>query len=517
MGNINQHGGSPAACGNAVPDPLNEIETLIRARYPILYIVSWEEERVEHGLIRVAKKLGKNAFSWSITRGLVPAGASLQSKKVLTEGTADPVSGLREVMERMDPAIYIFKDFHPYLTNPEIIRHLRDLAMQLRRSPKTLIFLSSRLRMPPELEKVITVMDMPLPSRAELEAFLSELEAEVKESGKIKFSLDGEARERLVKALGGLTLEEAENVLAKSTVLRSALDEGALPSVLAEKKQIIRKSGVLEYLEYEEGMEKVGGLKSLKDWIKRRSLAFTDKARNFGLPAPKGLLLIGVQGCGKSLCAKSVSAAWKQPLLRLDVSRIFSSLVGSSESNLRQAVNVAESVAPAVLWVDEIDKAFAGVQSSTFSDSGTTARVFGGFISWMQEKTSPVFVIATANDITNLPPELMRKGRFDEIFFVDLPGEPERRDIFGIHLRLRGRDPKAFNLEELAAASAGFSGAEIEQAVISALYTAFDAGRDISNTDVLGALRETVPLSKTMAEKIEEMRRWAKGRARPAA
>lgn len=506
-----------ARTGRLAPEnPLAGIETLIRARYPILYLVSSEEDRVEQAVIRIAKKLGKNAFTWSITRGIAPAGASLQSKRVLSEGTTDPASGLREVLERMDPSIYLFKDFHPYLSNPEILRLLRDLASHLRQSPKTLLLLSPRLQIPQELEKAVTVVDMPLPSRAELEGFIDELSAELEERGKVRVRLDGPSRERLVKALGGLTLEEAENVLAKSTILRAALDEGALPSVLAEKRQVIRKSGVLEYLDAEENLESIGGLAHLKDWFRRRGLAFTDKARDFGLPAPKGVLLLGVQGCGKSLCAKALASAWKQPLLRLDVSRIFSSLVGSSESNIRQAVKIAESVAPAVLWVDEIDKAFAGVQSSTFSDSGTTARVFGGFISWLQEKTAPVFVIATANDIANLPPELLRKGRFDEIFFVDLPGPAERADIFSIHLRMRGRDPGRFGLGALCAASADFSGAEIEQAVVAGLYAAFDAGRELETGDISGALRETVPLSKTMSEKLDEMRRWAEGRARRA-
>lgn len=493
-----------------------ELETLVRARYPLIYIVSWEEERVEQAVIRVARGLGKNAFSWSITRGLVPAGSSVQSKKVLSAGSSDPMAGLREVLERMDPGIYLFKDFTPYLTNPEIVRTLRELASHLRQSPKTLILLATRLQIPPDLEKSVTVLDMPLPSYPELERFLDEAVKDLESKGKIRVSLDAASKENLLKALTGLTLEEAENVIAKSIVSRQALDDGAVPGVLAEKKQIIRKSGTLEYHEYHEGLEKIGGLKTLKDWFRRRKHAFSDRARDFGLPAPKGILLLGVQGCGKSLCAKAVSAAWRQPLLRLDVSKIFGSLVGSSENNIRQAVQMAESVAPAILWVDEIEKAFAGVQSSAFSDSGTTARVFGGFITWLQEKTAPVFVIATANSVTTLPPELLRKGRFDEIFYVDLPTKDERKEIFQLHIGSRRRNPAQFDLDGLAVASEGFSGAEIEQAVVSGLYAAFDAGRDLTTPDLIEALRETAPLSKTMAEPIAQMREWAKGRARPA-
>ncbi|MEK7859443.1 MAG: AAA family ATPase [Elusimicrobiota bacterium] len=507
------------ALNGAAPETtpaLAELETLIRARYPLLYIVTWEEERVEQGVMRIARNLGKVAFSWSITRGIVPAGTSVQSKRAAVSGTNDPMSALREVMERMDPAIYLFKDFHPYLSNPEIVRALRELAGHLRQSPKTLILLSPRLVIPPELDKSVTVVDMPLPDSSELGRFLEKVTQDLESKGKIPVTLDAASKESLLKALSGLTLEEAENVIAKSIVTRHALDDGAVPGVLQEKKQIIRKSGTLEYHEYDAGLENIGGLKTLKDWFRRRKHAFSDRARAFGLPAPKGILLLGVQGCGKSLCAKALSAAWRQPLLRLDVSRIFSSLVGSSEGNLRQAMMLAESVSPAILWVDEIEKAFSGVQSSAFSDSGTTARVFGGFITWLQEKKAPVFVIATANSVATLPPELLRKGRFDEIFYVDLPTLPERVEIFALHLKACKRDPKQFDLDALAAASEGFSGAEIEQAVMSGLYDAFDAGRELSTAEVRTALLETAPLSKTMAEQISSMREWAKGRARPA-
>jgi SpoVK/Ycf46/Vps4 family AAA+-type ATPase len=288
------------------------------------------------------------------------------------------------------------------------------------------------------------------------------------------------------------------------------------PEVLAEKQQIIRKSGLLEYYTTEESFATVGGLDSLKEWLRKRALAFCPEARAFGLPAPKGILLLGVQGCGKSLCAKAVSTLWQMPLLRFDVGRMFGSYVGSSEENIRRAISLAESVAPAVLWVDEIDKAFAGSQAAAVSDSGTAARVFGTFLTWLSEKTAPVFVVATANAISHLPPELLRKGRLDEIFYVDLPSVEERRDVFAIHLRKRRRAPDSFDLESLLAASQEFSGAEIEEAVISALYDAFAEGEDLATDHVLAALRQTVPLAHTMSEQINELREWAKGRARQA-
>ena len=313
-----------------------------------------------------------------------------------------------------------------------------------------------------------------------------------------------------------MTLKEAENVIARTLVTRGKLDEEAVKVILSEKKQLIRKSGILEYYDHEEGLENLGGLEVLKDWLKKRNTAFSEKAREFGLPSPRGVLLLGVQGCGKSLTAKTVAALWRQPLLRLDMGSIFSSLVGSSEENLRRAIRTAESIAPAILWVDEIEKAFSGTQSSSQSDAGTTSRVFGTFLTWLQEKKKPVFVIATANSITQLPPELLRKGRLDEIFFVDLPSAEERGEIFKIHIGKKGRNPARYETDALVDASEGFSGSEIEQAVVSALYDAYDELRDLEPRDLLRALRETVPLSRTMSEQIETMRKWAGVRARRA-
>jgi SpoVK/Ycf46/Vps4 family AAA+-type ATPase len=328
--------------------------------------------------------------------------------------------------------------------------------------------------------------------------------------------LDPQAREKLVKAALGLTLKEAENVLARALVTRGALDAEAVKVILSEKKQLIRKSGILEYFEHEEGLENLGGMEILKDWLMKRSTAFSEKAHQFGLPSPRGILLLGVQGCGKSLAAKTVSALWRQPLLRLDMGSIFSGLVGSSEENIRRAIKTAESIAPAVLWVDEIEKAFSGTQSSGASDGGTTSRVFATFLTWLQEKSKPVFVIATANNITQLPAELLRKGRLDEIFFVDLPDAQEREQIFRIHIAKKGRDPVLYDIPSLSAASEGFSGSEIEQAVISALYDAYDANRELAFQDLQQALLVTVPLSRTMSEPIEAMRLWAGPRARRA-
>jgi SpoVK/Ycf46/Vps4 family AAA+-type ATPase len=349
-----------------------------------------------------------------------------------------------------------------------------------------------------------------------LETLLSKILEDIKQFKHIAIELDEAGRERLLQAALGLTLGEAENVFAKIIVKDQRLSADDVGEVFAQKQQIIRKSGLLDYYAASEGFEHIGGLSVLKDWLNKRAVAFSTEARAFGLPSPKGILLLGVQGCGKSLCAKAVSSHWQLPLLRFDMGRMFGSLVGSSEENVRRAIAVAESVAPAILWVDEIDKAFAGSQSSGGSDGGTAARVFGTFLTWLSEKVAPVFVVATANDISQLPPELLRKGRFDEIFFVDLPSVDERTEVFRIHLSKRGRDPERYDVAAMVEASRDFSGAEIQEAIISALYDAFYAREELQTAHILSVLGETVPLARTMDEQIGRLRAWADGRARNA-
>src|SRR6266404_368789 len=495
-----------------------ELETLIRARYPILYIISSEEMRVQALVVEIAKKRQKKAFEWSYSTGIVPAGTSIQSQKHRNAATKDPLMALDQVIEQVEPAIFIFKDFHPFLTrnNFAIVRKLKEIALHLKNSFKTIILISPVMEIPTELEKEITVLNYPLPARDDLSALLDKIIAEVSQFKQVKIDLEEAGRERLLQAALGLTLGEAENVFAKIIVKDERLSGDDVNEVFAEKQQIIRKSGLLEYYATNETFSQVGGLAVLKEWLNKRAIAFTKEARAFGLPPPKGILMLGVQGCGKSLCAKAVSNLWQLPLLRFDMGRMFSSLVGSSEENVRKAIAVAESVAPAILWVDEIDKAFAGSQGSGATDGGTTARVFGTFLTWLSEKTAPVFVVATANDISQLPPELLRKGRLDEIFFVDLPSPAERGEVFEIHITKRKRDAAQFELDKLIAASAEFSGAEIEEAINSALYDAFYARQEITTDHVLTALEETVPLARTMDEQINRLRSWAEGRARNA-
>ncbi len=497
---------------------VDELNTLTRAKYPIIYIVSWEERRIEDMLRQVAIERRKKLYEWTLTNGIMPL--DVVQTHAIDPATRDPLIALDFVAQSQEAAVFLLKDFHPFLDSdrggpdhPVIIRRLRDITNQLKESRKTLIILSPILRFTPDLEKDITVLDYSLPTIDELELSLDRVVRSAREIAGVQLKMSEDERERVLNAARGLTCIEAENVFAKSLVMGRKLDLGI---IIAEKEQLISRSQILEYYETVDGFSNVGGLGLVKQWLRKRGMAFSEKARRFGLPEPKGLLLLGVQGAGKSLLAKAVASQWQLPLLRLDLGRVFSELVGSSEQNIRTALRLAESVSPCVLWLDEIEKGLAGATGSGSSDAGTSARVFGSFLTWMQEKTSPVFVIGTANDISALPPEVLRKGRFDEIFFVDLPQPQERREIFAIHLARRGRDPLEFDLNKLAMASEGYSGAEIEQVIIDGLYDAFEHERDLASEDLFRNLQNTIPLSQTMESKITALRQWARQHARPA-
>jgi AAA+ superfamily predicted ATPase len=506
---------SPPAGAAAAPRPrfVSELDTLIRARYPLVYLVSWEEARLDAILEELATEHGKSLITWSVTRGLRRLGGA---RGAPVDGGKDPVEMLGLIERLPDPALVVLKDFHPFLGDPTVVRALRELAHGLKSSFTTVILLSPTLSIPPELEKEVTVLDVPLPSARDLLALLKDIVTVVRQSKSATVEIGKEDAEAIIKAAQGLTLSEAENAFAKAIAADGRLGKEDVRLVLEEKRQVIRKSGLLEYYPTDESLGNVGGLENVKTWLGRRAAAFGEAARRFGLPEPKGLLLLGVQGCGKSLTAKAIASGWRLPLLRLDMGRIFSGLVGSSEENLRKAIRVAESVAPAVLWIDEIEKGLSGSGSSGMTDGGVTARVFGAMLTWLQEKTAPVFVVATANRIDLLPPELLRKGRFDEIFFIDLPTAREREEICRIHVARRGRDPAGYDLPGMARLAHGFSGAEIEQAVISALYDAFAESRELEQRHLEHAVKETFPLAATMREEIEKLREWARTRTRPA-
>ncbi|NEO51978.1 MAG: AAA family ATPase [Okeania sp. SIO3B5] len=491
-----------------------EINILIQAQYPLIYLITSEEERSEQAIAAIAQlkpQSQKKVFVWTVTHGIVEYG---QSRNTTQHNTVSPEAAIEWVIRQRDAnnnaGIYIFKDLHPFIDSPPVTRWLRDAIASFKGTNKTIILMSPVQNVPIELEKEVVVLDFPLPDMKELNRVLSQ------HLGKRNIST--ETREKLLKAALGLTKDEAEKVYRKAQVTAGRLTEQEVEIVLSEKKQLIKRNGILEYIEEDETINAVGGLEELKHWLRQRSDAFTERAREYGLPQPKGMLILGIPGCGKSLIAKTTSRLWGLPLLRLDMGRVYDgSMVGRSEANLRNALKTAESISPAILFIDELDKAFAGSTGSADSDGGTSSRIFGSFLTWMQEKTSPVFVMATANRVERLPGEFLRKGRFDEIFFVDLPNKQERQDIFRIHLAKRRREIERFDLDQLSNVSEGFSGAEIEQAIIAAMYEAFAQDREFTQLDIIAAIKSTLPLSKTMTEQVTALRDWARQRARPAA
>lgn len=485
-----------------------EIEILMRARYPIIYIVSHEEDRVTLMLNNLASETEKRLIIWSTTEGFLDS-----TGKIVDAETVDPFAALNYLIDYTRPAVFLLKDFHPFMKDPVIIRRLRDLKNHLNKLRKTCFIVSPVLHIPTELEKLITVIDYDLPGLELLDTILEGIIEPLKENPKVNVELSSEERELVLKSALGLTLDEAENVFAKSLVKAKQFDPTV---IIQEKEQIIKKTEILEYYHAIEQLESIGGLENLKKWVLKRSKGFTEKAKDYGLPFPKGLMLIGIAGCGKSLTAKAIASLWNLPLLRLDVGKLFGGIVGESERNMRKAIKLAESVSPSILWIDEIEKGFSGIQSSGQTDAGTTSRVFGTFITWLQEKDEPVFVIATANNVSQLPPELLRKGRFDEIFFVDLPSINERDEIFRIHIKKRNRDLAKFDLKTLISITKGFSGAEIEQSIIEAMFEAFSDDREVETTDILNSIDEAVPLSRLMKDEIAALRTWSKSRARLA-
>lgn len=492
-------------------DVVKEVEVLIRAKYPIVWLVTWEERRVERAMQEVADRLNRTLHTWSVTQGLRPAvQRSTPAKPSTLPGELEVLAQIHEAPEF---TVFLLKDFHPYMRDNRVVRLLRDLAGRLRGRSQTLFLVSPSLTLPPELEKDVTVIEWPLPGVEEINQQLDEIVKSVGQNDKLDLTLTPENRELIVHSAQGLTADEIESAMARSLVEAKRFD---VATIIEEKKQIVRKTGTLEFYPTEQGMSDVGGHDLLKEWLDKRKNSFSEAAREFGIPYPKGVLLMGVQGCGKSLVAKAIANAYRLPMLKMDVGRIFGSLVGQSEENMRKAIRIAESLAPCVLWIDELEKGFAGTGSSGVSDSGTTARVFSTFLSWMQEKTKPVFLVATANDVTALPPELLRKGRFDETFFIDLPDLADREEILRIHLNKRKRDPKKFKIKQIAEATEGFSGAELEAVVVGSLYHAFDKGRDVTTKDLLDEAKAQVPLSRMMAEDIALLRSWAEKRARPS-
>jgi ATPases of the AAA+ class len=485
----------------------DEFELLLRSRYPLIYIPTREEERVEVAIAHSAKKQGDRAvYIWDFVDGYQgnPNDAGF--------GKRNPLQAL-EFIEKLPataPAIFILRDFQRFLEDVAISRQLRNLARRLKSQPKNIVIVSPIVSIPEDLSEAIAVLEFPLPAAAEIKIVVEKL------LGAIGQAIEGRLVDEMVRSCQGLSIERIRRVLAKAIATRGELHADDAELILEEKRQTIRQTQILDFYPARENISDIGGLDNLKEWLLRRGGAFSDRARQYGLPHPRGLLLVGIQGTGKSLTAKAIAHHWHLPLLRLDVGRLFAGLVGESESRTRQMIQLAEALAPCVLWIDEIDKAFAGFDGR--GDSGTTSRVFGTFITWLAEKTSPVFVVATANNIQSLPPEMLRKGRFDEIFFVGLPSQEERRAIFEVHLlRLRSHSIKNYDVKRLAYETPDFSGAEIEQTLIEAMHIGFSQNRDFTTDDILESASQMVPLARTAQEQIQFLQDWAAaGKARLA-
>ncbi len=482
---------------------VQEIESYMKSGYVLLQIVTWEEERALEMVAEAAKRLQRPVSQWSAGSGFGDNNKT---------ASADPMEGLVRMSVTKGPRVFALLDFHACLERPEVVRRLRELCSLMEAKEQCAVMIGPTAALPMELEKDAVVLDLDPPSPAELLDILDECVTRAGHSGELKSAKD--LREVVVRAARGLTAREARRMLTRILLTHPEFGRDHVREVLEAKRQALRRSDMLEFYDAQETLDDMGGLDLLKQWLMNRAQAFGGRAREYGLPEPKGLLLLGVQGCGKSLSAKAVSGLWGIPLIRLDLSAVLEA--ESRGDQLRRSLRMAEGLAPCVLWIDEIEKGFNAHQVSGMAEEGRMARAFATFLTWLQEKRSPVYVIASANSISELPPELVRKGRFDDIFFVDLPRDNERREIFRIHLIKRNRDPEDFDLTLLAGAAEGFSGSEIEQAVISAMYDAFTAGREIETKDIAKALQETVPLLETMEEQIKQLRDWAKTRARPA-
>ena len=500
---------------------MQDFSNLVNAGFPYIYIPSYEEERITNTISdavnnRELIKSERRLYVWTQTDGLVCDGSK-------TRDTSNPMNAIESVARSSEDAIYIFKDFHIYFggdrnARPDyaVIRKLRDIIPALKSSRKTIVFISSKLVIPCDMEKEISILDFNLPAEDEIKALLDDL---IDGLNPENVNLTEDDKILLSRSALGLTMQEAENAFCRAIVNLKGLNRNALSIIHEEKNQVVKKTGVLEFVKSDLNIDDIGGLENLKKWLIRRNNSWSEAAKAYNLPAPKGVLITGIPGCGKSLTAKAMSAIWGLPLLKLDMGKIFGGIVGSSEENMRKAIATAEAVAPSILWVDEIEKGFSGIKSG--GDSGTSARVFGTFLTWMQEKTAPVFVIATANDISALPPELLRKGRFDEIFFVDLPTSKEREKIIKLHINKRIKGTKVQHeivaddatCRELAQMTAGYVGAEIEQITVSAMYEAFYQQRGLRKDDIVKVIRETVPISSTQREQILSLREWAKDRA----
>ncbi len=524
-----------------MPDGLERLKVLIDSSTPIVAMETVEEVRAVRMVRAACSALNLAAFEWSIASGLMRCGSSVgeivtgheagigatggyvpteaieQNAKALYN-SREPAQMLSNLEGISIEAAFILKDLHRHMDDPVVVRRLRDVGQRFATNRKTIVLTAPKLEIPPELRSLVEFFELPLPDRQRLRQIIDETLVRVGKTRALQRKLDANGLDAIADNLRGLTEEEAERAVSQALVSRYALTPEVVTDVLQTKKALLKRSEMLEFVESSDTMAGVGGLENLKQWLAQRRGAWEDSARDFGLEPPHGVIILGVQGCGKSLCARAVAGEWNLPLVKFDTSAVYDKYIGETEKRIRKVFQVAEGLAPCVLWIDELEKVFAGSgPDSASADAGVSSRLLAAFLSWMQDRKAAVFVAATCNNVTALPPELIRKGRFDELFFVDLPNQAERKQIFSIQLAKRKRNSAEFDVDKIALAAKGYSGAEIDAAVQGALYAAYSAKTTLSTQLLLDALAHTVPLSTTRAEEIEALREWAKTRAVPAA
>ena len=514
---------------------MDRLKILINSSTPIVVMETVEELRAVRMIKAACNDLKLATFEWSIAAGLVRCGANApdpEFEDALPPGGYDPThhtgeQNTKAIYNSQDPAqmlgnleavsieaTFILKDFHRHMEDAIVVRRLRDVGQKFSANRRTVVITGPRVVIPPELAGLVEFFDLALPDRRRLRHIVDETLVRIAKTHTLQRKLDAAGLDTLAASLLGLTEEEAERAISQAVVARYAVSAESVADVLEAKKALLKRSEMLEFVDANDDMGCVGGLDNMKSWLEQRRNSWDAQALQFGLDPAKGVIILGVQGCGKSLCARAIAGEWGLPLVKFDTAAIYDKFIGETEKRIQKVFKVAEGLAPCVLWIDELEKVFAGSGADSASaDAGVSSRLLASFLSWMQDRKPAVFVAATCNNVTVLPPELIRKGRFDELFFVDLPSPGERKQIFGIQLEKRKRNPVAYDLDRIADAAKGFSGAEVESAVQTALYAAFARKQELTTEDVLTALASTVPLSITRAEEIAELRAWAKDRA----
>jgi SpoVK/Ycf46/Vps4 family AAA+-type ATPase len=523
-------------------DVVERLKVLINSSTPIVIMETVEETRALQLVRTASADLNMAVFEWTIADGLtrsgsnspaLPSGVALQaringprhaadpdapdSRPAAIYHTQDPVQALANLETITLEAVFVLKDFHRHMEDAVVVRRLRDVGQKFSTNRRTVIITAPAITVPPELASLVEFLDLPLPDHQRLRQIIDETLARLSKTHTFQGKLDGMGLDAMANNLRGLTEEGAERAISQTLVARYGLCAETVTDVLEAKKELLRRSEMLDFVEVSDTMANIGGLDNLKHWLAQRRGAWEDEARAFGLEPPRGMIILGVQGCGKSMCARAVAGEWKLPLVKFDTAAVYDKYVGETEKRIQKVFQVAAGLAPCVLWIDELEKVFAGSgPDSASADAGVSSRLLAAFLSWMQDRKAPVFVAATCNNVTALPPELIRKGRFDELFFVDLPNHAERKQIFAIQLAKRKRNPADFDLNRVATTADGYSGAEIESVVQTALYAAYSQKHPVTTQALLDALSGTVPLSTTRAEEIEALRAWARTRAVPA-